>query len=216
MKIFIVGGSGKVARHLAPILQSNGHQPLSLYRREEQADELSALGATPVFGDLTELNAEELSKLMAGCDAVVFAAGAGGAGYNLTNAVDGDGFRKSLRAAEMADVPRFVQVSVFPDAGRDAEPQKGFENYMKVKKQTDSELVASDRDWVILRPGTLSDKDGTGKVNAGLAITYGEVPRADVALTLATIIEQPDISRVIIELTEGDVPAAEALAKLST
>ncbi|WP_202385624.1 SDR family oxidoreductase [Altericroceibacterium endophyticum] len=215
MKVFIVGGAGKVARHLARILTARGHQPLSLYRRSEQADDLSALGAVPIYGDLTELSADDLSELMSGSDAVVFAAGAGGASYDLTNAIDGDGFRKSLHAAIRADVPRFLQISAFPEAGRNSEPQEGFENYMKVKKQTDSELAASDRDWVILRPGTLSDDPGTGKINAGLAIPYGDIPREDVALTLATILDMPRINRMILEVTSGDTAAEEAVARLS-
>ncbi|MEK0265767.1 NAD(P)H-binding protein [Stenotrophomonas rhizophila] len=64
---------------------------------------------------------------------------------------------------------------------------------------------------MILRPGTLSDAPGTGRVTAGPAIAYGDVPRADVAATLVALVEQPSVARVIIELTEGDMPVDEAV-----
>lgn len=54
--VFIVGGSGKTARRLAQQLSARGHTPLSLHRHAEQAEELKALGSTPVHGDLLELN----------------------------------------------------------------------------------------------------------------------------------------------------------------
>ncbi|WP_210210333.1 SDR family oxidoreductase [Altericroceibacterium spongiae] len=215
MKIFIVGGAGKIARRLAKICADKGHQPLSLFRRAEQESELEKLGATPVSGDLTELTAEDLASLMAGCDALVFSAGAGGAGQEITNAIDGDGFRKSLQAAQMAGVKRFLQVSAFPESGRGGEPKEGFENYMRVKKQTDCELVASDRDWVILRPGTLTNDSGDGRINADLAVPYGNVSRDNVALTLATLIETPALHHCIIELTDGDHPVTDALQALA-
>lgn len=47
------------------------------------------------------------------------------------------------------------------------------------------------------------------------AIPYGNVPRDDVAATLAELIEQPAVSRVIIELTSGDAPVREAIQKLA-
>ena len=79
-----------------------------------------------------------------------------------------------------------------------------------------SHLVGTGLDWVILRPGTLLDTPGTGKVRAGLAIPYGEVPRDDVAATLLALVERPDVARVIIELTQGDTPVGEALQRLAS
>ena len=64
--VFIVGGSGKVARSLARQLADRGHQPHSLYRHAEQAEGLEALGAIPVAGNLLDLDTEALAKLMAG------------------------------------------------------------------------------------------------------------------------------------------------------
>ena len=68
---------------------------------------------------------------------------------------------------------------------------------------------------VILRPGTLSDAEGSGLVTAGPAIAYGEVPRADVAATLVALVERPGITRAIIELTAGTTPVGDALHYLA-
>lgn len=214
-KIFIVGAAGKVGTRLTGLLVADGNTVLALHRKPEQADTLANAGATPVAGDLTELSDDALADLMAGSDAVVFAAGAGGAGIDVTNAIDGRGLERAVAAAEAAGISRFLLVSAFPDASRDGERNEGFENYIRVKKLADAHLVASDLDWVIVRPGTLRDDAGNGRIRADVAIPYGEVTRDDVAMTLAAILDRPHLSRTIIELTEGDEPIGEALDRLA-
>lgn len=214
-KVFIVGGSGKIARLLAQQLSARGYLPQSLHRHAEQAEELAALGATPVSGDLLALDATALAGLMKGSDVVVFSAGAGGkGGPEMTNAIDGQGLEVSVAAAIEAGIRRFILVSAFPEAGRGRTVSDTFENYMAVKKRADVHLAETGLDWVIVRPGTLVDTAGTGKVRAGLAIPYGEIPRGDVAATLVEIIERPQVNRIIIELTGGDIPVDQAVQQL--
>lgn len=213
--VFIVGAAGKVGRHLVKQLADKQHRVLALHRRAEQAAELDALGATPVTGDLTATDVGTLAGQMRGSDVVVFTAGAGGAGVEVTNAIDGRGLELAVDAARQAGVRRFLLVSAFPEAGRNKGMGEDFENYMTVKKRADVYLAATDLDWVILRPGTLSDAPGTGRVTAGPAIAYGDIPRADVAATLVALVEHPQVRRTIIELTEGDRPADEAIAQLA-
>lgn len=215
-KVFIVGGSGQIARHLAKQLNQQGHTSLSLYRQAEQAEELEALGSTPVHGDLLTLEVGQLAELMTGCDVVVFSAGAGGkGGPEMTNAIDGRGLELSVAAAQQAGIKRFILVSAFPEAGRGTATSEQFENYMLVKKLSDVHLSTSDLSWVILRPGTLINSPGTGTVRAGLAIPYDTVAREDVASALLAIIEKPSINRVIIELTQGDTPVADAIQQFA-
>ena len=215
-KVFIIGGSGKIARRLAQQLNARGHQPFSMHRHAEQAEELKALGSTPVAGDLLSLNQNELAELMKDSDVVVFSAGAGGkGGAEMTNAIDGRGLELAVAAAKTAGVPRFVLVSAFPESSRNKAVSDTFENYIAVKKRADAYLADSDLDWVILRPGKLLDSPGTLKVRAGHAIPYGEVTRDDVAAALVEIVERPRVSRVIIELTEGDMPVGEAIQRLA-
>lgn len=215
-KVFIVGGSGQIARHLAKQLNQQGHTSLSLYRQAGQAEELKALGSTPVHGDLLTLEVGQLAELMTGCDVVVFSAGAGGkGGSEMTNAIDGRGLELSVAAAQQAGIKRFILVSAFPEAGRGTATSEQFENYMQVKKLSDAHLSTSNLSWVILRPGTLINSPGTGTVRAGLAIPYDTVAREDVASALLAIIEKPSINRVIIELTQGDTPVADAIQQFA-
>lgn len=214
-RVFVVGAAGKVGTRLTGLLAANRHIVLALHRKPEQAELLTAAGATPVAGDLAVLSDDALADLMAGSDAIVFAAGAGGAGIKITNAIDGRGLERAIAAAKAAGVSRFLLVSVFPDALRGGERDEGFENYIRVKKLADVHLVASGLDWVILRPGTLCDDAGTGHVRADAAIPYGEVTRDDVAATLAAILDRPRLSRTIIELTGGDEPIGKALDRLA-
>ena len=211
-RIFVIGAAGKVGRALVQQAAARGHRVVAMHRSAEQTPELSALGAQPVQGDLLQLQSDALATLMQGSDVVVFTAGAGGkGGTTMTDAIDGRGLELAVAAATLAQVPRFLLVSAFPEAGRGKHLSDTFENYMAVKKAADVHLASSTLDWVILRPGTLTDAAGTGRVHAGPAIAYGEVPRADVAAALLALVEQPQVSRRIIELTEGQTPVFEAV-----
>jgi uncharacterized protein YbjT (DUF2867 family) len=213
--VFIIGGAGQIARKMTPDLVSRGYQISSLYRHDEQRQQLADLGALPVKGDLMELTVSDLQHQMADCNIAVFAAGAGGASEDLTRAIDGEGLEKSVAAAQAAGVQRFYLISVFPEAGRNADMGDGFETYMQVKKMADVHLAASGLDFAIIRPGTLADDAPNGKVSAGLAIPYGTIPRADVAAFLAELIEQPNVVNTIIELAPGDTPILQAVSALA-
>ncbi|WP_338726563.1 SDR family oxidoreductase [Shewanella baltica] len=213
-KVFIVGAAGNVGRRLTQQLAQRGHTPMAMHRHPDQADAIQAAGGVSVLGDITQISATDLATLMSGNDAIVFSAGAGGKGIQLTNDVDGKGLELAVEAAQLAGIQRFILVSVFPDALRGGSVSASFENYMLVKKHADVHLVSTDLDWVILRPGTLLDEVGTGKVNAAVAIPYGSVSRDDVAATLVELIEQPKVNRIIIELTQGEIPINDAISRL--
>jgi uncharacterized protein YbjT (DUF2867 family) len=160
-----------------------------------------------VIGDLIADSVDDLAQKMQGHDAVVFSAGAHGTGMDKTTLIDGKGLEKAADAAALAGVPRFVLVSVFLDALRGGEGGEGFEHYAKVKKTPDVYLTRTDLDWLIVRPGTLLDTPGTGRVTAGPAIEYGDVHRDDVAAFIDAALHGPRLSRVIVELTYGDTPS---------
>ena len=213
--IFIVGGAGQIARLMTPQLIAKGNRVSSLYRHDEQHDQLADLGTTPVKGDLTQISVQDMAAMLQDVQTVVFAAGAGGAGPELTKAVDGEGFEKTVAAAKEAGVKRIYLISVFPEAGRNADLGEGFENYMRIKKMADVHLVRSGLEFVIIRPGTLGDDAGTGKVTAGLAVPYGTIQRADVASFVAETIATPQIVNTIIELAPGEDPIPVAVSALA-
>lgn len=211
-RVFVLGATGATGSRLVQKLTARGDHTLALHRAPRQAAQLSAVGATPVLGDLTDLKASALAGHLHGCDAVVFTAGAPDQGPQAADAVDGRGLAIAADAALEAGVQRFVHLSAFPDAWRGGGMGADFEHYMKVKRQADVHLAATSLDWVIIRPGTLTNRPGTGAVRLGPAIEFGDVPRDDVAAVLAEVVHQPGISRTILELTGGPVPVPEAVA----
>lgn len=212
--IFLIGATGGVGHRLVPMLIERGHTVTGLHRKPEQAEALRQAGVTPALGDIIDLGTEELEMMLQGSDVAVFSAGAAGSGWERTTAIDGKGPLKLIEAARKTGLRRIYLVSVFPDAGRTRDTSDGFEHYMEQKKMADAALADTGLDYVILRPGTLQHDDGNGKVRAGHAIPYGNVARGNVASLLAELIDTPDISREIIEVTDGDVPVAEAVEAL--
>ncbi|MEE1757963.1 MULTISPECIES: NAD(P)H-binding protein [unclassified Streptomyces] len=215
MKVFQIGAAGGVGRRLTQLLTARGDFVTGMHRGPAQGETVRAAGGTPVVGDLIADSVEDLAGRMRGHDAVVFSAGAHGTGQDKTTLIDGRGLQKAADAAALAGVARFVLVSVFPDALRDGTRSEGFEHYIKVKKTADVYLTRSDLDWLIVRPGTLLDTPGTGRVTAGPAVEYGDVHRDDVAAFLDAALHAPALSRVIVELTSGDTPVADAVTRLA-
>lgn len=150
---------------------------------------------------------------MKGADVAVFTAGAPDAGAAAADAVDGQGLVIACAAVTAAGIKRFLHISAFPDAWRDRQMPPDFEHYMKVKRQADVHIAETNLDWVIVRPGTLTNQPGNGRVRLRLAIPYGDVPRDDVAATFAELVHAPRVRRVILELTRGDIPVRDALSR---
>lgn len=213
MNVFIIGIGGGVGARLARRLVAVGHHVGGLVRRPETRDALSSEGITATHGNLVALSVGELADALAGTDAIVFTAGAGGRdGPEKTDRVDGEGPGKVAAAAERAGVHRFVLVSVFPEAWRERRMNDDFEHYMVAKKHAETELVLTDLDWLILRPSALRNEPGTGTVDLGLAKVHEEIARDDVAATIVELLAQPTVNRVILEVTGGTTPIAEAVA----
>lgn len=216
MRVFQIGAAGGVGRRLTPLLVARGDQASGMHRGAQQADTIRAAGGTPVLLDLIAATTEELAVSMAGHDAVVFSAGAHGTGMDKTTLIDGVGLQKAADAAELAGATRFVLVSAFPEAGRGAGLGEGFEHYIRVKKASDVYLASTSLDWLIVRPGTLRDEPGSGLVSAGVAIDYGDVSRDNVAAFIDSALHLPELSRIIVELTDGVVPVEEATAAVAS
>ena len=214
MAVFIIGAGGKIGQRLVALLAKNGDTPVAMYRSQAHKNVLDSMNSRSVYGDLSTLTSDELAALMAGCDAVVFTAGAGGKGIELTKTVDGLGLEKAIAAAKHAGISRFIHISAFPEAGRRRQTSESFEHYLTVKKRTDGYLSQTDLDWLIIRAGRLSDDIGTGLIQAGLSIEYAEITRDDVALTIQSVLSNPNLNKKIIEITQGSTPISQALMKL--
>ena len=80
-----------------------------------------------------------------------------------------------------------------------------------MKKLTDVAVSLSDLDWLVLRPSMLVERAGPGRGARGPAQPHGEIPREDVAATLAELLHEPRIRRQILELDAGETPTALAV-----
>jgi uncharacterized protein YbjT (DUF2867 family) len=214
-RIVIVGGHGKVALHLARILTDRGDQVTSVFRNPDHADDVTATGARPIVADIEKLDTGALSDLLAGHDAVVFSAGAGGGDPARTYAVDRDAAIRVIDAAGQAGVRRFVMVSYFgagPDHG--VSQDNSFFAYAEAKAAADARLRASDLEWTVLGPGRLTLEPATGRIAVGAdAAEKAAVSREDVALVAAAVLNDPWTIRRTIDFNNGDLPIAKALAE---
>jgi uncharacterized protein YbjT (DUF2867 family) len=214
MDVAIAGAHGKVARRLARLLAARGDRVRGLIRNPDHADDLRADGSEPVLLDLEAAGLDEVAGALDGADAVVFAAGAGpGSGPERKLTVDRDGAIKLLEAARAAGVPRYAIVS---SVGAEDPPDDDevFSVYLRAKAEADRALVASDRDWTIVRPGFLTDDPGTGRVLIQSEPIRSKVTRDDVAAVLAAVLAEPRSAGLTIYLVGGEDPIEEALERV--
>lgn len=208
MDITIVGGHGSIAMLMHPILKSMGHQVRGIIRKEEQAKDLREVGAEPVVCDIEEH--EDISEAVGRADVVLFAAGAGpGSGAERKFTVDRDGAIKLIEASKKNGISRYVMISAM---GLD-EPRGNevFKAYLKAKAEADEALKKSGLEYTIIKPGRLTDEPGNGKVALAQELPRGQVPREDVAEVLAEVLDSPQTTGLVLELTSGDTPISIAL-----
>ncbi|MFJ6214320.1 NAD(P)H-binding protein [Streptomyces sp. NPDC092296] len=215
MRIVIAGGHGKIALRLERLLAGRGDAVAGIIRNPDQAADLRAAVAEPVVHDLEKSSVEELAGLLAGADAVVFAAGAGpGSGAARKETVDRDAAVLLADAAERAGVRRYLMVSSMgADAGAPDSADPVFGAYLRAKGAADDAVRSRPAlAWTVLRPGRLTDGPGTGRVRLAPSTGRGEVPRDDVAAVLAALLDAPATAGATLELVSGDTPVAEAVA----
>ena len=87
--------------------------------------------------------------------------------------------------------------------------------YVDAKRSADEALRASDLAWTILRPGSLTDDAGTGRVTLDREVERGSIPRADVAATIVAVLDDDSSVGGQWELVSGDQPIVEAVARAS-
>ena len=212
-RIAIVGGHGKVALLLAPLLAEQDHEVTALIRDPDHSRDVEAAGATPVVADVEELDTAGIAQVIGGHDAVVFSAGAGGGDPDRTRAVDRDAAIRSMDAAEQAGVQRYVMVSyngAGPDHGVD--PETPFFHYAEAKAAADEHLRRSGLDWTVLGPSRLTEEPVTGSIFVGARDEgSGEVSRENVARVIAEALDSNATVGRTIEFHDGSTPIAEAL-----
>ncbi|AMD87105.1 SDR family oxidoreductase [Actinomyces radicidentis] len=214
-RIVIIGGHGKVALLLAPILRDAGHTVVSLIRDADQAPDIAAVGAEPLVVSVEDATQQDITAALMGADAVVWSAGAGGkGGPDRTDAVDRQAAIRSMAAAADAGVKRYVMVSWAGSYGDKPVPEdNGLYNYAMAKLDADKHLVGTDLDWTIVGPGTLTLDEPSGEIEVTREVGTAGAPtsRANVAQVIAAVLADDATIHRVIPFKDGSTPIAEAV-----
>ncbi len=211
-KVFVAGGSGRVATALIKDLVADGHQVIAGARHPKKIVQLA--GVTPVTLDLHG-DVAKIASLMAGADAVYFVAGSRGKNLLQTDAM---GAVKTMQAAERAGIERYIMLSSMyalqPEKWADYPALAAITDYNIAKFFADNYLIHNtDLDYTIVQPATLTEEAATGKV------TFGEGddttnPIPDVAQVLATVLANDNTIGKVILMRTGDTPIDTAVKEV--
>ncbi len=211
--VAIAGGHGKIALLLGRLLAERGDTVRGLIRNPDQEADLREAGIEPVLCDLESDG--DVAAAIRGADAVVFAAGAGpGSGDARKSTLDKGGAVKLIDAAKAEGISRYLIVS---SMGADKAPEdgsEGFGAYLQAKFEADEALRASGLDYTVVRPGGLTDDEGSGLVTIAASTGRGQIPRADVAAVFVACLDEPATIGKSFDLISGTTPIPEAVAAL--
>lgn len=220
MRIVIAGAHGQVARRLTRSLAARGDTVVGIVRNPGHEPDLRDDGAEPAVLDLESASVDDVAGVVSGADAVVFAAGAGpGSGEARKDTVDRGAAVLLADAAERAGVRRYVLVSsvgveTVADGARPEGVDDVFVAYLRAKLAAEQDVLARDGlRATVLRPGSLTDDPGTGRVTLQRHVDRGSVPRDDVAAVLVALVDA-DLDGAVLELVSGPTPVAEAVAEV--
>ena len=148
--ILVVGATGTLGRKVVRTLLASGEHVRAMTRILAKVDELKALGARPVRGNLSD--PESLEFAVRGVRAVVAAAHSIlGRRHESSEAVDDEGHRSLIDAAKAAGVEHFIYTSVFQ-----ASPDHPID-FWRTKARIERHLEDSGMTYTILRPTSFMD-----------------------------------------------------------
>jgi NADH dehydrogenase len=148
--ILVVGATGTLGRKVVRTLLGSGEEVRAMTRVLAKVDELKALGAKPIRGNLADPEALEFA--VRGARVVVAAAHSIlGRGHESSEAVDDEGHRSLIDAAKAAGVEHFIYTSVF-QASSD-HPL----DFWRTKARVERHLEESGMTYTIVRPTSFMD-----------------------------------------------------------
>jgi uncharacterized protein YbjT (DUF2867 family) len=201
--VLVVGATGTTGKKIVQLLKTSQYfEPIAMVRNEHQHVEFLAHDVKTIFGDLEK----EVLRTVKNIDKVVFAAGSGG---KKVKAVDQDGAIKMIDASITGKIKKFVMLS---SMGAD-QPEKSevLRDYLKAKHNADEHLKSSNLNYTIVRPGSLTNKVGSGKIKFAKSLNeQGDITRDDVAQTLVRALHDDAANKVTFEIIKGDTLIGKA------
>lgn len=206
--VLVVGATGTTGNKVVNLLKASQYfEPIAMVRKESQEAAFKAKHIQTVLGDLEE----DVSHTVSGIDKVVFAAGSGG---KKVEAVDRDGAIKMIDAAQKEGIKKLVMLSSM--GAEKPEEADQLVDYLKAKHEADEYLKASSVPHAIVRPGTLTNDKGQGKIELAKALNHsGSISRDDVAQVLTRSLHDDAVVGQSFEIISGDQLIGEAMSSMS-
>jgi len=210
-RIIVFGGHGRIALLLAPLLVANGDEVTAVIRNPEHIADVEAAGATALVADVETMDAAALAEIIRGHDAIVWSAGAGGGDPERTYAVDRDAAIRTMYAAPLAGVSRYVLVSWLGSTADHGVPRDdSFFAYADAKWAADEHLRGTALEGTILGPGALTFDEPTGRIELDPE-DRGAVSRADVAAVIVAALNEPLTIGRTIRFGNGTAETSEPI-----
>lgn len=211
MKVFIAGGSGRVATELIKDLVNEGHQVVAGARHPEKIIKLDNVSAVKL--DL-HASTEDIAEVIGRVSAVYFVAGSRGKDLLQTDAF---GAVKVMQATNKNQISRFIMLSSLFTLQPEKWDQPGLENltdYNIAKFFADNYLInQTNLDYTILQASLLTEEPATGKISFG-ASEESTNPIPDVAQTLAGILNHANTIHKVLLMKSGNMPINTALGNV--
>lgn len=189
VRVLVIGATGGTGRQLVHQALEQGHQ-VTAFVRDPARLNIEHANLRIVKGDV--LDYASVESAMRGQSVVLCALGH--KRFFYPNKIQSNGMRNILRAMKACDVPRLIcetALGIGNSVGRLGLPHTFFilplilPFYMWDKLRQEQLIAASDRDWIIVRPGMLTSGDPCGSYRHGPRVgSYlwpVKISRADVA-----------------------------------
>ena len=203
--ILVVGATGNLGRKVVRTLLASGEDVRAMTRELSKVDELKALGAKPVRGDLTD--PESLEFAVRGARAVVLAAHSLlGRGSEASELVDDEGHRAIIDMAKAAGVDHIIYTSVI---GASTNHRIDF---WRTKARIEQHLQQSGVTYTIVRAAAFMETHaylliGKGVIEGKRVMLFGKgrnprnmVAAEDVAKVIMGALRIPSLRGTIIEV----------------
>ena len=183
MHIALFGATGGTGQQVLAQALDQGHTLTALVR--DPARLPARTGLTPIAGDV--LDPDAVTSCVTGADAVVCVLGSHGSKVPI----EARGTQRILTAMQVTGVRRIVVVTSLGVGDSRAQIAWPFRVMMDLtlkpilaaKAEQEQLVKASGLDWILVRPGGLTDGPKTGRYRFGLdrSLKGGRISRADVA-----------------------------------
>jgi uncharacterized protein YbjT (DUF2867 family) len=135
VKLMVTGGSGFLGGYVLREAAARGHEVAALARSQTAAGTVTALGARPVLGDLTDARSLVGAFTAAGCDALINLASLG---FGHASVIIGTAERAGIKRAVFLSTTAVI--TALPAGSK------------RVRLAAEESIRGSSLDWTILRP----------------------------------------------------------------